>query len=108
MVLEEVMVTAQKREQSMQDVPSTVNSALGETLQEYNIFDFNDLQKLTPGLESRKISGRTGSMALRGVTYNPNSGATQAVDIYWNDTTTGTLGAGLLIRSFQNNDFPRP
>ena len=94
LVLEEVMVTAQKREQSMQDVPSTVNSALGETLREYNVFDFNELQKLTPGLESRKINGRTGSVALRGVTYNPNSAASQAVDVYWNGTTTGTLGAG--------------
>jgi len=93
-MLEEIIVTAQKREQSIQDVPSTVNSALGETLRDYNIFDFNELQKLTPGLESRKINGRTGTMALRGVTYNPNSAAPQAVDVYWNDTTTGTLGAG--------------
>jgi iron complex outermembrane receptor protein len=40
LALEEVIVTTQKREQSMQDVPSTVNSALGETLRDYNIFDF--------------------------------------------------------------------
>jgi len=94
LVIEEIIVTAQKREQSIQDVPSTVNSALGESLRDFTVFDFNELQKLTPGLESNKINGRTGAVALRGVTYNPNSGATQAVDVYWNDTTTGSLGAG--------------
>jgi len=98
LVLEEVIVTAQKREQSLQDVPSTVNSALGETLRDYNIFEFSDLEKMTPGLDMRKINGRAGSVALRGVTYNPNSAATQAVDVYWNDTTTGTLGSGGLFQ----------
>jgi len=94
LVVEEIVVTAQKREQSAQEIPSTVNSALGETLREYTIFDFDEVQKLTPGLNSGKINGRTGSVALRGVTYNPNSAAAQAVDVYWNDTSTGTLGAG--------------
>jgi iron complex outermembrane receptor protein len=93
-MLEEVIVTAQKREQSTQDIPSTVSSTLGDTLREFNVFDFNELQKLTPGLVTRKISGRTGSISLRGVTYNPNSGAKHAVDVYWNDTTTGVLGGG--------------
>jgi iron complex outermembrane receptor protein len=98
LALEEVMVTAQKREQSMQDVPSTVNSALGETLRDYNIFDFTELEKMTPGLDMRKINGRAGSVSLRGVTYNPNSGSSQAVDVYWNDTTTGMLGSGGLFQ----------
>lgn len=93
-VLEEVIVTAQKREQSAQDVPSTVNSALGETLREFNVFDFADIEKMTPGLDTRQVAGRAGSVSLRGVTYNPNSGASQAVDVYFNDTTTGVLGSG--------------
>lgn len=93
-VVEEITVTAQKREQSVQDIPLTVNSEQGETLRDYTVFDFDELQKLTPGLNSQKINGRTGTVALRGVTYNPNSAAAQAVDVYWNDSSTGTLGAG--------------
>lgn len=86
LVLEEVVVTAQKRDQSVQDVPSSV-SVLSETmLKDFNMQDFSELEQLTPGLVLETKSARSGSIALRGIDYNPNSAAEQAVDVYWNDT----------------------
>jgi outer membrane cobalamin receptor len=49
--LEEVIVTAQKRTESVQDIPSTVNVVSGSAIKDFNVFNFQDLQALTAGLE---------------------------------------------------------
>jgi iron complex outermembrane receptor protein len=86
LMLEEVVVTAQKRDQSAQDVPSSVSVISESMLRDYNMQDFSELEQLTPGLVLETKSARAGSIALRGIDYNPNSAAEQAVDVYWNDT----------------------
>jgi iron complex outermembrane recepter protein len=93
-VLEEVIVTAQKREESIQDVPFTVNALGGESMNDLQVTNFEDLQVLTPGMDMRNIDGRAGSIALRGVDFNPNSAAAQAVDVYWNGATLGANATG--------------
>lgn len=85
MTLEEVVVTAQKRDQSAQDVPSTINVLSASQLADFNLQDFSDLENMTPGLTTESLSARAGSIAIRGIDYNPNSAAAQAVDVYWND-----------------------
>jgi iron complex outermembrane receptor protein len=92
--LEEIVVTAQKREQSLQDVPSTVNAIQADALTDLKLFNFSDLEQVTPGLDMRNIDGRAGSIALRGVDFNPNTGAAAAVDVYWNDVTLGSNASG--------------
>ncbi|BFM15790.1 TonB-dependent receptor [Maricurvus nonylphenolicus] len=92
--LEEIVVTAQKREQSLQDVPSTVNAIQGDALTDMKLFNFSDLEQVSPGLELKTIDGRAGSISLRGVDYNPNSAAAAAVDVYWNDVTLGSNASG--------------
>jgi len=86
LMLEEVVVTAQKRDQSLQDVPSSVSVLSGSMLEDYSLQDFSELEQLTPGLVADTKDARAGSIALRGIDYNPNSAAAQAVDVYWNDT----------------------
>ena len=49
-MLEEVVVTAQKREQSIQDIPISIQAFSGEQLDAMGIEDQTDLQKITPGL----------------------------------------------------------
>ena len=44
--LEEVLVTAQKRVQNIQDVPFAVSALTGEALQTYQYKDFRDLYKV--------------------------------------------------------------
>jgi len=49
-VLEEVIVTATKRAESLQDIPVTVNAFSSETIQEAGINNAGDLAILTPAL----------------------------------------------------------
>ena len=83
-VLEEVVVTAQKRAESVQDIPATVNVITGDTLKNFNAFSLLDIEALTAGLQIDSFTGRSGRMTLRGINFNPNSAAEAAVTTYWN------------------------
>lgn len=85
LVLEEVVVTAQKRVESLQDVPSSINAISGEALKDYNVQNFTDVEQLTPGLDITKTTGRNGSISLRGISFDPSSAADAAVTVYWNE-----------------------
>jgi outer membrane receptor protein involved in Fe transport len=49
-VLEEVLVTAQKRTQILQDVPISISVATAQDIADINAFSFTDLVQLTPGV----------------------------------------------------------
>jgi len=49
-LVEEIVVTAQKREENLQDVPITINAFSGEKLDAFGVESTADLQKITPGL----------------------------------------------------------
>lgn len=49
--LEEVLVTAQKREESLQDVPISISVLDSEELSILSIFDFTETAQLTPGVD---------------------------------------------------------
>ena len=49
--LDRIIVTAQKREQQIEDVPISINAYSGEFLQAQGINDYGDLGTLVPGLE---------------------------------------------------------
>ena len=84
LVLEEVVVTAQKRSESLQDVAASITAIQGEALQEFNIFDFSQVEDLTPGLTLNDSSVRNQTISLRGLTYDSEGTANPVVDAYWN------------------------
>lgn len=55
--LEEIVVTAQKREQSLQDVPIAVTAITQESLQANRIFSVNDLTAIAPGVTVKPSPG---------------------------------------------------
>ena len=61
MVLEEILVTAQKREQTLTDVPAAVSAISGETVREYigGAQDIRALAARVPGLNIETSNGRT-------------------------------------------------
>lgn len=67
LVLEEVIVTAQKRSQSVQEVALTVNAISADMLENTASFDFSDLSKLTAGLNINGTNGSETEISLRGV-----------------------------------------
>jgi iron complex outermembrane receptor protein len=84
-VLEQVIVTAKKRSQNVQNVPQTVDVVGGVTLQRLNILQFQDVQQLVSGLTLSDNGGQGQNISLRGITYDPDTAANPAVDIYVNE-----------------------
>ena len=83
MVLEEVIVTAQKREQSLQDVPITVTAFSGEFITENGVQDIRDIQGLTPNLSIKSRGETETSVFIRGIgSQAPGIGADPAVGIF--------------------------
>ena len=64
--LEEMVVTAQKREQRLQDVPISISAFSGNRLQDSRIEGLHDLQYITPGLSVSSTNG-VGFAYIRGV-----------------------------------------
>lgn len=96
-LLEEVVVTAQKREQNLQDVPVSVSAYGAKALERLGITETQSLGDLVPGLEIQGSSKSKSEFFLRGVgvdDFQSTSGS--AVAIY-NDgivfgSTFGTSG----------------
>ena len=83
--LEEIVVTAQKREQSMQDVPIAITAVTQETLQANRIFTVNDLGSIAPGLSVRPSAGgiQVPSFTMRGQnSFGVVAGSDKQVSIY--------------------------
>ena len=83
--LDEIVVTAQKREQSLQDVPIAVTALTPETLQANRVVSVNDLSGLAPGLQVRPSAGgvQIPSFSMRGVvSYGVVAGSDKQISIY--------------------------
>ena len=81
--VDEIIVTAQKREQNLQDVPIVVTSLSSETLQDAGVRDIKDLQILTPGMTVTSTSSEASTTArIRGVgTVGDNPGLESSVGV---------------------------
>jgi len=83
MSLEEVLVTAQKREQSLQDVPVTISAFSGDFITENGVQDIRDIQGLTPNLSIKSRGETEASVFIRGIgSQAPGIGADPAVGIF--------------------------
>lgn len=86
--LEEVIVTAQKREQSLQDVPIAVSAYSGAMLEESGIKDVFDLQVNAPALTvDQNQNATTSTFAIRGIGGGGNNfGIESSVGVYVDGT----------------------
>jgi iron complex outermembrane recepter protein len=81
----DIIVTAQRREQALQDVPIAMSAVTGEQLAERGVNDITTLTGTTPSLA---ISGHTGGggsnlFSLRGISgQSAGIGVSQAVGVY--------------------------
>jgi len=80
-MLTEVIVTARRKEESLQDVPAAVTPITAGEIDKLNILQFSDISEVAAGFES---SG--GNLSLRGVTFTTVSATFQpTVATYLND-----------------------
>jgi outer membrane receptor protein involved in Fe transport len=90
--LEEIVVTARKTQESLQDAPVAVSAVTNQTIEDMGIRNVNDLANTTSGLSFSKAFGRTTdrpvirgqSNVLAGVQFGVESGVAYFVDgVYW-------------------------
>jgi iron complex outermembrane recepter protein len=96
--LEEVLVTAQKRVESVQDIPFTVNTVSGATIQQNGILDLLDLQSVMPSLfmPSTGSPGQGASFRLRGFGSPPfQLGIEPAVALFIDDIYRSRSGVAM-------------
>ena len=95
--LTEIIVTARRRDESVQDVPQVVNAVTSEALQKVNIRNFTEVQTLVPGLTlSTNANGIGGNAQVRGVNFDVNaSGNNPTVEFYLNDAP---ITAGVVLQ----------
>jgi outer membrane receptor protein involved in Fe transport len=81
--IEEIIVTANKREETLSKVGLTVTALSGEQLAERGVTSLQDLASVVPGLSFTASSTNTPVLTLRGVGFNDNSlGIYPAVSVY--------------------------
>lgn len=70
-VLEEIVVTAQKREQNIQDVGIAITAFTGDQMTSLGVEDSFDIARYTPGMHiSGNLAGQNTQFTIRGVTQN--------------------------------------
>jgi outer membrane receptor protein involved in Fe transport len=79
--LEEVIVTAQKRVENLQDVPVSVTAVSGDTLYEAGIQRMEGLQSYVPNLTMTETGIGT-NIYIRGIGSGINQGFEQSVGMY--------------------------
>ena len=73
--LEEIVVTAQRREQNISDVSQAVQALSGEDLDELNITNFEEMITLIPGaIQNSTISHGSNVYSIRGVAASETDG----------------------------------
>lgn len=76
--LEEIVVTAQKREQSVQDVPISITAVDSEFIQDSSIDAVKDMFLYVAGLSGRSASETESVFAIRGIGTNAFSASSDA------------------------------
>jgi iron complex outermembrane receptor protein len=85
--IEEVVVTARRREERLQTVPVAVTAVSGETLARKNVNTVQDLVQVTPSLTTTGVFSNTHvNFSLRGRSAENNTfGNVQPVEVYFAD-----------------------
>jgi len=81
--LQEIIVTAEKREESIQKVPVSITAVSGEALEAQGITDVLQLAQETPGISFRSAGPGQTEFEMRGLTSAGGSSAT--VGFYFDD-----------------------
>ena len=93
MVLEEIVVTARKRTENLQDVPISVYAKTGEALQKAGVTDSLAVDDLVPNLEIKTFGGQP-NIFIRGVGNNDfNATTISPVSMYIDGVLLGLTGS---------------
>ena len=100
--IDEVIVTANKREQTLQDIPVSVTVTSGDTIQKAAIQDISDLQSVVPTLRVSQLQSSTNtSFSIRGFGNGSNNeGIEPSVGVFIDGVYRSRAGSAI-------SDLPR-
>ncbi len=106
--LEEIVVTAQKREQALADIPMSITAISGDVLEQLQADNFQDLVSLIPGFSLNTQRRGVSRITLRGIN---TGGVASTVGVYVNDvpfgSSSGLANAAILSGDFDTFDLSR-
>src|SRR5580698_2262489 len=80
----EIIVTAQRRSESVLSVPMSITATSGPDLEKQGIRNFDELQFITPGYLATDIAGST-EIYIRGIGNNVDIGADPSIALFVDD-----------------------
>ena len=101
--LEEIIVTAQKREQSLQDVPISINVLDAQTLENLNIMRFDDYVQHLPNVSFQSAGPSQAQIYMRGVSDGGDgnfSGTNPSVAVYLDEQPVTSVGRNLDVHIY--------
>ncbi|HVW68871.1 MAG TPA: TonB-dependent receptor [Steroidobacteraceae bacterium] len=101
--LAEVVVTAQKRAENLQDVPISIQALGTEKLEQMNVASFNDYAKLVPSLSFEDSGPSFEHSYMRGVVSGgagQNSGSQPSVGLYLDEQPVTTIDGDLNVHIY--------
>lgn len=99
----EIIVTAQKRDENLQDVPVSLQALGGEKLDELQVSDFGDFVKFLPSVSTASAAPGFGSVYMRGVASGGDgnhSGSLPSVGVYLDEQPITTIQGALDIHVY--------
>ena len=94
--LEEIVVTATKRAESVMDVPLAITAMSGEFLREVNLDDVKDLIAFTPGISGNTKDSFLDFVSIRGIrTIDFGNGGDPSISIFKNGLYQGRNGSAV-------------
>lgn len=88
--LEEIIVTAQKRSESVQDVPVAISAFSAEMVANTGVDTINDLIPMIPGLNGSSAGIATNAWGIRGISTNDwSAGSEPSVGVFIDDAYIG-------------------
>ena len=76
--IQEITVTAQRRSESIQDVPITIQAVTGDQLKQLNVTNFEDLLRYTPNVTFSGNGPGTGNIFMRGLSSGGSGNQSQS------------------------------
>ena len=101
--LEEIIVTAQKREQSLQEVPISINVLDSQALENLNITRFDDYVQHLPNVSYQSAGPSQAQIYMRGVSDGGDgnfSGTNPSVAVYLDEQPVTSIGRNLDVHIY--------
>lgn len=101
--VDDVVITAQKRDESLQDVPIQVQALPTEKLEQLGVSEFNDYVKYLPSVSYQTVAPGFSQVYMRGVASGGDgnhSGSSPSVGIYLDEQPITTIQGALDVNVY--------